>query len=198
MNCYEWRKHITGSVSVSFTYSEAGEGYTITGNGTITHGALYNAWTRRELQCNNGPLEHQPAWILRGPNLCDGRSQIVGLLTPSGTVPVTITAEGLDPVVEDWSIFWQITFNDYEVLSNTLLPLQPYPDWENDPYSVAARALIDNSEPGGLLVGIASSPPSPGAPSPSAVPLLWLKDGQSGTSPNGFLSATVACNFTLA
>lgn len=197
VNCYEWRKHITGSVSVSFQYSETGDGYTIAGSGTITHGELYTDWTRRELQCIGMPLGDEQNWILRGPNLCEGRAQIVGMLTPTGTIPVTFTATGQPPVVQEWSIFWQIETNDYEIKGDTMLPVVPYPNWENDPYSVAERAQIDASLPA-LRVGIAPVAPFSGSPWQSGVIIQWLKDGESGTSPDGFCSAQVSCNFTLA
>lgn len=198
VNCYEWRKHITGSVSVNFNYSETGDGYTLAGSGTITHGTLYTGWTRRELQCLGMPLGDEQNWILRGPNLCEGRAEIRGLLTAANTIPVTFTPSVGDPVVEDWAIFWQIAANDYEVKDGTLLPVfTPYPDWENDPYSVAYRAQIDASTPGAMYVGIAPSVPFSGFPSPYGVPIQWLKNGESGTSGNGYLNATVTCSFTI-
>ena len=198
MNCYEWRKHITGSVSVNLSYSETGEGFTISGSGTITHATLYTGWTRRELQCVGAPLTTTDPWILRGPNLCEGRALIEGVLPPSGTIAVTYTTEGLPPVVEQWSIFWQIIGEDYRVLENTLLPVSPYPDWENDPYSVAYRAQIDGLTQPALRVGFGPSPPAPGAPAANSAPVRWLKNGESGTSENGFLSASLEVSFTLA
>lgn len=197
VNCYEWRKHITGSVSVEFNYSETGDGYTLTGSGTITHGTLYTGWTRRELQCEGAPLGDEQNWILRGPNLCEGRAQILGILTPSGTVTMTFTPQGQPPVTEEWSIFWQVQPEGYDTRTN-LLPVSPYPDWENDPYSVSYRAAIDASPPGTMLVGIAPTPPDSGFPAANAVPIRWLKNGESGTSANGFLDATVTCSFTIA
>lgn len=197
VNCYEWRKHITGSVAVQFTYNETGPGYTLAGSGTITHGALYTGWTRRELQCEGMPLGTEDTWILRGPNLCQGRALLNGILTATNTIPVTYTPTTGPATTEDWAIFWQITANDYAVVPGVLMPVSPYPDWEDDPYSVAYRAQIDGLPVGTLYVGIASVPPSPGAPYPSAVPLQWLKDGQTGTSSDGFLEATVTCNFSL-
>lgn len=199
VNCYEWRKQITGSVSVDFIYSETGDNYTLTGSGTITHGPIYTGWTRRELQCLGMPFGDEPNWILRGPNLCEGRAELRGILTAANTIPVTFTPNVGDPVVEDWLIFWQIAANDYEVKDSTLLPVfTPYPDWENDPYSMAYRAQIDASTPGAMLVGIAPVVPLSGSPSPYGVPIRWLKNGESGTSGNGFLNATVSCSFTIA
>ena len=197
MNCYEWRKRITGSVSVAFNYLETGPGYTLAGSGTITHAALYTGWTHRELQCIGTPLGDEPNWILRGDNLCEGRAQIFGILTPENTIPVTYTPTVGTPSTEQWSIFWQVQPEGYDTRTN-LLPVSPYPDWENDPYSVSYRAAIDASPPGTMLVGIAPTPPDSGFPAVNGVPIRWLKNGENGTSDNGFLTASVSCIFSLA
>lgn len=196
MNCYEWRKKITGSVSVTVNYSETGDGYTVQGGGTITHGELYTGWTNRELQCEGAPLTEQANWVLRGSNLCEGRAVLVGSLTPLNTIPVTFTPDEGDPVVEEWSLFWQIAPANYEVRGG-LIPVSPYPDWEDDPYSVASRNAINSYPVGTMLVGIAPTPPSSGFPNPNAVPIRWLKDGEAGQSESGFLSASIAVTFTL-
>lgn len=197
MNCYEWRSQITGSISVTVNYSETGDGYTLQGGGTITHGPLYTGWTNRELQCEGAPLTEQQNWVLRGSNLCEGRAVLVGSLTPLNTIPVTYTPDEGDPVTEEWSLFWQLAPSDYEVRGG-LIPVSPYPDWENDPYSVAYRNAIDSAPIGTMLVGIAPTPPSPGFPNPNAAPIRWLKDGESGQSASGFLTASIAVTFTLA
>lgn len=197
MNCYEWRKHITGSVAVTVSYNEVGDGYTLSGGGTVTNKTLYAGWTHRELQCVGAPLSWPDDWILRGDNLCEGRAQIIGLLTQANTIPVTYTPEEGDPVTEEWSVYFQIVPNNYDVIS-TLLPLQPYPDWENDPYSVATRQAIDALQNDMLLVCFSSAPPSPGFPAVTHVPLRWFKDGLSGVSADGRLTASLAINFSLA
>lgn len=197
MNCFEWRKHITGNVAVTVSYNEVGDGYTLSGGGTITNKTLYTGWTHRELQCVGAPLSWPDDWILRGDNLCEGRSQIVGLLTQANTIPVTYTPEGGDPVIEEWSVYFQIVPNNYDV-SSSLLPLQPYPDWENDPYSVAARQAIDSLQNDTLLVCFSSAPPSSGFPAATHVPLRWFKNGLSGASADGRLTASLAINFSLA
>lgn len=196
MNCYEWRKHITGSVAVTVSYNEVGEEYTVTGSGTVTNKQLYDGWTHRELQCIGAPLSWTDDWILRGDNLCEGRAQIVGLLTQANTIPVTWTPKNGEPFTDEWSVWFQIVQNDYEVVSS-LLPLQPYPDWENDPYSVAMRQAIDGLANDQLVVSFSAGPPSSGFPAATSVPLLWFKDGLSGTSADGFLTVSLAMSFTL-
>lgn len=205
VNCYEWRKHITGSVSVNFNYSETGNGYTLTGSGTITHGPLYTGWTHYELQCIGSPVvsfeEQMPPWILRGNNLCEGRAFIGGHLPATSKILMTLTQEGGPPLTYEWGIFWQINSFQEEgwiTVSDTLLPSSPYPDWENDPYSVAYRAETDALPLNSMLVGISPVPPPNGSPLSSAVPIRWLKNGQSGTSADGYLNATVSCSFTIA
>ena len=195
MNCYEWRKHITGSVSVTVNYNEATEAYTASGSGTVTHGALYSGWTHRELQCLGAPLAYQPDWILRGDNLCEGRAQLVGVLTQANTIAVTITPTGGDPYVEDRPIYFKLPADDYSVTEG-MLPLSPYPNWENDPYSVATRAQIDALTQDFLRVGLGTG--SPGFPAANEVSLRWLKDGLTGTSEDGTLTVTLGVNFTLA
>ena len=196
MNCFEWRKHITGNVAVTVSYNEVGDGYTLSGGGTVTNKPLYTGWTHRELQCIGGPLDWADDWILRGDNLCEGRAQIVGQLSQSDTIPVTYTPDEGDPIVEQWGIFFQIIPNNYEV-STSLLPVQPYPDWENDPYSVAMRQAIDGLQFDALRVGFGSSPPPGGFPAPNSAPIRWFKDGLSGVSENGFLSVSLSVSFTL-
>jgi len=197
MNCYEWRSKITGSVSVIVNYSESGDGYTLQGGGTITHGPLYTGWTNRELQCEGAPLTEQQNWVLRGSNLCEGRAVLVGTLTPLNTIPVTYTPDEGDPITEEWSLFWQLAPENYEARAG-LIPVSPYPDWENDPYSVAYRNAIDSAPIGTMLVGIALSAPPTGFPASNFVPIRWLKNGESGLSADGFLTASIAVTFTLA
>lgn len=196
MNCFEWKKHITGNVAVTVSYNETGDGYSITGGGTVTHGELYAGWTRRELQCEGMPMGAPDNWILR-PNLCEGRSVLIGLLTPLNGITITQNYEGLDPIVENWPVWFQAFPSNYEATTG-LLPMSPYPDWENDPWSVASRAAIDGLTFSALYVSVSQFPPSPEFISPSAVPLRWLKDGESGTSPDGFATASLTLNFAIA
>lgn len=195
MNCYEWRKHVTGTVSVDFDYNGTGDGFTISGAGTITHGALYTGWTRRELQCLGSPQAFEPNWILRGDNLCQGRAEIVGKLTPDNTITMTITPDVGDPFETEWGIFWQIIGEDYKVIDDNMLPVNPYPTLENDPYSVAFRKQIDDLTAPQLRVGI--GPSFSGAPVPNSAPIIWLKNGEKGESEDGFLKVELSVSFTL-
>lgn len=197
MNCYEWRKHITGSVSVDVNYEENGDGYQTIGSGTITHGNLYTGWTRKELQCQGRPTQEGVDWILRGSGLCGGRSILIGELFQSSTIEVTTTFQNGDPsFTEQWGIWFQLVSENYMPVA-TLLPLSPYPNWENDPYSVATRAQIDALETDFLRVYAGASAPPVGAPAPNSVPIRWLKNGLGGTSENGFLEINLNVSFTL-
>lgn len=193
MNCHEWRAKITANVSVAVQYTNSGEGYTVSGGGTVTHGGLYTGWTRRELQCFGYPISEEQNWILREPNLCFGRAFVRGILTPSSKIKLTTTITGQPPFETEHDIYWQAAFDQYQIREG-LLPLDPYPDWENDPYSVAYRKQIDALPVGTFLVGLF---PAEGLPSPAMVPIKWFKDGESGGSPDGTTSASLSVKFTL-
>ena len=195
MNCYEWRKKISGSVAVTVSYSQSDEFSTTSGSGTITHGPLYAGWTHRELQCLGSPLTSTEDYILRGDNLCEGRAQIVGSLQQRNTITLTTTTIDGDTFVSEVGVYFKYVPENYEIRTS-LLPLNPYPDWEDDPYSKSYRAQIDALAEGVLRVGIGEG--TPGAPQNDEVLLLWLKDGQSGTSEDGTLNIALVVEFNLA
>ena len=194
MNCYEGRKKITGSVAVTVSYSQSDETSTTSGAGVITHGPLYTGWTHRELQCVGSPLTSTDDYILRGDNLCEGRAQIVGSLQQRNTITLTTTTNDGQTFESEVGIYFKYVPDNYDVRT-TLLPLNPYPDWENDPYSKSFRAQIDGLAEPVLRVGLGEG--TPGSPSPSEVALPWLKDGVSGVSENGTLNISLAAKFTL-
>lgn len=197
MNCYEWRKKITGNVTVNISINVIEDSYTLTGSAAITHDELYSEWTHRELQCLGEPKTTQENWILRGNNLCIGRSQITGFLTQRDKIKITITSKEdppADPITFDSSIYF--AFADPSIpATQSLLPLSPYPDWEDDPYSVAFRKQINDLSYDFLRVGI--SDVFPGDPN-YEVPLKWLKDGLNAQSQNGYVSASLTVSFTLS
>lgn len=194
MNCYEWRKKITGSVLVSVTVSEKTDSYDMTGGGTITHGPLYTGWTHRELQCFGTPQTSQPNWILRGDNLCAGRSQIGGTLTQENEITITITPKQGSPFSFNTSIYFRFA-DPSTPETQSLLPLNPYPNWENDPYSVAERNYIDNLQFDYLFLGVGGI--GGGSPNPYEVPFKWLKSGLTSQSPNNVVSASLTVSFSL-
>lgn len=195
MNCYEWRKKINVNVSATIVYNVSGAGYTESGSGTITHGNLYNAWTHRELQCEGAPINNPSDWALRGPNLCIGRSFIIGQLTQSDTITITQTIDGQPPTTWEAGLFFE-TFSDGLWYPQTsLLVYSQYPDWENDPYSVAYRNVINGLTGNYLCAGIYDTqygPPTFPSPNPQGqVKLPWFRDGVSGQENNLSVSLTV-------
>lgn len=194
MNCYEWRKKISGNISVTLSYNESTEIYNTTGSGTITHAPLYSAWTHRELQCIGAPRLPTDAWILRGGDLCQGRAIIAGDLPQANTIKLTTTTIDGEIYDTEVGIYFKIISENYRVTEN-LLALNPYPNWENDPYSKAYRAQIDSLTYPELRVGIGTG--SPGAPQPNEVEFFWLKDNESGVSEDGTLQASLQVQFNL-
>jgi hypothetical protein len=199
VNCYEWRKKILVKVSVDVSYSVTGTGFTESGSGTITHENLYNDWTHRELQCEGGPLSNPLDWALRGPNLCQGRSFIVGQLTQSDTVTITQTIDGQPPTIWQAGVFFETQINGLWYPQTSLLVYPQYPDWEKDPYSTALKNVIDGLTGNYLYAGIYDTqfgPPMFPNPSPQApIALPWFKDGASNS--NGELSISLSVNISL-
>lgn len=195
MNCYQWRKNIVASVSASIIYNVNGAGYTESGNGTITHGTLYKAWTHRELQCEGAPINNSSDWVLRGSNLCYGRSFIVGQLSQNNTITITQTLDGQPPTTWQAGLFLETYFDGLWYPQTSLLVDAQYPDWENDPYSVAVRNVINNLTGNYLHAGIYDTqygPPTFASPIPQGpVALPWFRDGVSGSSQNLSVSLTV-------
>lgn len=201
MNCYEWRKKITGAISVDVSLNFSGDDYSENGSQTFSHGDLYTGWTRRELQCEGQPLGEVANWILRGQGLCEGRSYLVGRLSQQETMTVTQTFDGTSTQYEAGLYFQVQEFGVWKTLP-TLLPMSPYPTWENDPYSVALRNVINGLTGNYLYAGIfdvAYGPPPDSIGFPTApVGLNWLKDGVSGVNSDVGLSVSLSVNFSLA
>lgn len=199
MNCYEWRKKIVVSVSANVSYNVTGQGFTESGSGTITHGDLYDAWTRRELQCVGSPLNDPPDWALRGPNLCQGRSFIIGQLTQNNTVTITQTIDGQPPTTWQAGLFFETESEGLWYPQTSLLVANQYPNWENDPYSVALRNVIDSLTGNYLYAGIYDvdfGPPITPSPTPQGpVGLPWFKNGASGSTSE--LSISLSVNIAL-
>jgi len=184
MNCYEWRKQINCTISVQVELNLSFPNYTETGSHTFEHDAIYTAWTHRELQCEGGPLSYQPAWVLRGDNLCEGRAVLVGLLTQKDTMTVTQVIDGVTSTYQAGLYFQRRTIGELWETTTSLLPQSPYPDWELDPFSTAGKNVIDSFLGKNLYAGIydvAFEPPPSSEGFPSApVGFKWLKDGESG------------------
>lgn len=200
MNCFEWRKKISGSVSVDVSLSVTGESYSETGAQTFTHDALYSGWTHRELQCEGAPLGDVPDWVLRGDNLCEGRAYLLGKLTQQNTMTVTVVS-GESTWQYDAGLYFQVQENGIWKTTTSLLPMSPYPTWENDPYSVALRSALDGLAGNYLYAGIfdtAYGPPPDSVGFPTApVALNWLKNGVSGSNQDAGLTVTLNVNFAL-
>jgi hypothetical protein len=195
MNCYEWRKQITVSVSVDVSYFVATESFTESGSGTITHDDLYTGWTHRELQCEGGPLGNPPNWALRGPNLCEGRAFITGQLTQNDTITITQTIEGQNPTTWQAGLFFETQIGGLWYPQTSLLVYPQYPDWEKDPYSIANKSAIDSLTGNYLFAGIYDvefGPPTQPSENPQGpVGLNWFKDGVSGSTDELSISLTI-------
>lgn len=200
MNCYEWRKRIQCTISAQVDLNLTTGSLTESGSQNFTHDELYSTWTRRELQCEGAPLNPQNAWILRGDNLCEGRSILMGVLTQNETMTVTQVFDGVTTTYEAGLYFQTQQFGIWKTNTN-LLAMSPYPNWENDPYSKAARNVIDGLTGNYLYAGIYNidfGPPPDSVGIPSApVALKWLKDQATGTNSEYGLTVTLTVTTSL-
>ena len=205
MNCYEYSKRITGSMSIQFSMSyDGGAGYPlkITGNHTFNHGALKTDWTRKQLACDRTAAAPQ-SYLLRSLNLCEGRATLEGaLVTDDMTVTTTYGDDPPSTTLEPLTIW---TYNGgleaWECSSlNKLLPIGlAYPDWSNDPYSVARRNQIDQIRAAGektIYFDIGNQgavlPEPPGAPG-----FAWPKSGDNDTFTGGGWSKSCTISYTF-
>lgn len=201
MNCYEYSKRITGSMSIQLSVNFASEGLTINGSHTFTHGPLKADWTRKQLACDRNAPAPQ-SFLLRSLDLCEGRATLDGaLVTDQMTLTITEGSETRTELVS--LVIWTYVNGDpsyWQGSSISLLPLGlAYPDWSNDPYSVARRKQIDQIRAIGektvyfdIYEGI--SPVPPDAPG-----FAWPKSGDNNTFTGGgwTKSCTVSYNFTV-
>lgn len=204
MNCWEWRKQITASVSAdgsyNFNYSSPDtpdQSYSMSGSQTFTHNTPYTNWTRRELRCIGEPLptleNPKTDWVLRGtqvpnPNnvvVCENRTTLVGNLSQIEPMTVRSSKPDIYPDQFWWLYFWTSQFNGVWTASRNLLQGSwIYPSLENDPYSVAGRARIDSFIAAGQIYIYAdfypTDPPPQNFPPLNTIPLSWYKGGVTG------------------
>ena len=201
MNCYEYSKRITGSMSIQLSVNFASEGLTISGSHTFTHGPLKADWTRKQLACDRNAPALQ-SYLLRSLNLCEGRATLEGsLVTDQMTLTITQGGETRTELVS--LVIWNYVSDDppyWRGLSTNSLPIGlAYPDWSNDPYSVARRKQIDQIRAIGektvyfdISEGVSDVPPdAPG--------FAWPKSGDSNTFTGGgwTKSCTISYTFTV-
>lgn len=228
MNCWEWRKKITASVSAqgsySFSYTSPdgpSESYTLNGSQTFSHATPYTAWTHRELRCIGAPLptsgNPKTDWVLRGTQIeeggavdvCHNRTTLNGNLSQQEAMTVTSSKPDIFPNQQWWLYFWTTDLNGLWTANRNLLQGSwIYPDLENDPYSVAGRAIIDGFISAGQIYiyadFYADDPAPQDFPPTNAIPLTWYKDGVSGekniSGPNTTESKSLSLSitFTLA
>ena len=199
MNCWEWRKKITASVSAqgsySFNYTSPGapsDSYTQSGSQTFSHGTPYTSWTRRELRCEGGPFTATD-WVLRGSqitdpsnvNVCTNRTTLIGNLSQQQPMTVTSSKPDIFPDQQWWLYFWTTDFNGMWTANRNLLQGNwIYPDLENDPYSMSGRAIIDGFISAGQIYiyadFYADDPAPQDFPPLNSIPLAWYKNGISG------------------
>ena len=207
MNCYEYSKRITGSMSIQFSMSYDG-GSTfplkISGNHTFNHGSLKTDWTRKQLACDRNAPASQ-SYLLRSLNLCEGRATLQGaLVTDDMTVTTTYGDDPPTTTLEPLTIWTQNLFTlDWECSSlDRRLPIGlAYPEWSNDPYSVARRKQIDQIRAAGEKTiyfdigneGAISTQP------PDAPGFTWPKSGDSDSFTGGgwSKSCTISYTFTI-
>lgn len=212
MNCFEWTKKVTGFASIHYSiYSQIGEGeemVTVEGDGFFNHGELYNSWTRRELQCQRSPLppnEHQ-SWLLRNTDLCQGRASIDGVLYPLDTLTVTTTIGQNEPTAEQYELLWWFYDNGVWIPNPTaagsMFPIGvAYPNWENDPYSVARRNQIDLALAGDQnyicadIIPAGSLPPLPQDYPPNAPGFKWLMGDDTAEFENSEIKKTAQVSY---
>ena len=200
MNCYEYSKRITGSMSIQLSVNFASEGLTISGSHTFTHGPLKADWTRKQLACDRNAPASQ-SYLLRSLNLCEGRATLDGsLVTDQMTLTITQGGETRTELVS--LVIWNYVSDDppyWRGSSTNSLPIGlAYPDWSNDPYSVARRKQIDQIRAIGektvyfdISEGVSDVPPdAPG--------FAWPKSGDSDTFTGGGWSKSCTISYTFA
>jgi hypothetical protein len=226
MNCWEWRKKITASVSAEgsydFSYTSPdgpSQSYTLNGSQTFSHATPYTAWTHRELRCVGGPLptteNPKTDWVLRGTQItdpsnvdvCTNRTTLLGNLSQQQAMTVSSSKPDLYPDQFWWLYFWTTDFNGLWTASRNLLQGNwIYPDLENDPYSVAGRAIIDGFISAGQIYiyadFFADDPAPQDFPPTNAIPLTWYKGGVSGekntSGPNTTENKSLSLSITFA
>jgi hypothetical protein len=200
MNCYEYSKRITGSMSIQLSVNYTDENLTISGSHTFTHGPLKADWTRKQLACDRNAPAPQ-SFLLRSLDLCEGRATLDGaLVTDQMTLTITEGSETRTELVSlvIWTFFGDPSY--WNGSSTNLLPIGlAYPDWSNDPYSVARRKQIDQIRAIGektvyfdIYEGVSNFPPdAPG--------FAWPKSGDNNTFTGGgwTKSCTVTYNFSI-
>jgi hypothetical protein len=192
-------------MSIQFTLDyDGGAEYPlkITGNHTFTHGSLKSDWTRKQLACNRNAPSPQ-SYLLRSLNLCEGRATLEGaLVTDDMTVTTTYGNDPSTTTLEPLCIWtYNAGLEAWECRSlNNLLPIGlAYPDWSNDPYSVARRNQIDQIIAGkektiyfdiGNDRAISTEPPdAPG--------FTWPKSGDNDTFTGGGWSKSCTISYTF-
>ena len=204
MNCWEWRSRITATVSVeasySFSYSspdDPTDSYTLEGTHVFTHGDPYTNWTRRELRCEGQPIptpsNPKTNWVLRGGqvenppdvDICHNRTTLAGNLSPDSPMILRSSKPDIIPDREVWLYFWTPLNGIWEAKRTLLLGAWIYPDLENDPYSVAGRAIIDQFIADEQIYIYAdfyeTDPPPLAFPPAGSIPLSWYINGATGT-----------------
>lgn len=177
----------------------------ISGNHTFTHGSLKTDWTRKQLACDRNALSPQ-SYLLRSLNLCEGRATLQGaLVTDDMTVTTTYGDDPPYTELQPLSI-WTKSYDvgaQWECSSlDRLLPINlVYPEWSNDPYSVARRNQIDQIIAAGektIYFDIGNQGAVSSAP-PDAPGFTWPKSGDSDTFTGGgwTKSCTISYTFTV-
>jgi hypothetical protein len=192
-------------MSIQFTLDyDGGAEYPlkITGNHTFTHGSLKSDWTRKQLACDRNAPAPQ-SYLLRSLNLCGGRARLEGaLVTDEMTVTTTYGNDPSTTTLEPLCIWtYNAGLEAWECKSlNKLLPIGlAYPDWSNDPYSVARRNQIDQIIAGGEKTiyfdigndGAISTEP------PDAPGFTWPKSGDNDTFTGGGWSKSCTISYTF-
>jgi len=223
MNCWEWRSKITATVSAQGQYrfsftspTEPSESYTLSGDQTFDHAPIYTGWTHRELRCEGGPLptaeNPKTDWVLRGTqieqdgsvNVCRNRTTLTGSLVQLEPMIVTSSKPDIYPDQEWWLYFWTTDLSTglWSANRNLLQGSWIYPDLENDPYSVAGRAIIDGFIAAGQIYVYAdfypSDPPPQYFPPTNAIALSWYKNGVTGTKNISTPTTTETKDLSLA
>jgi hypothetical protein len=202
MNCYEYSKRITGSMSIQLSVNFASEGLTISGSHTFTHGPLKADWTRKQLACDRNAPSPQ-SFLLRNLDLCEGRATLDGaLVTDQMTLTITEGSETRTELVS--LVIWSYQYDEdpgfWSGSSTNLLPIGlAYPDWSNDPYSVARRKQIDQIRAIGEKTVYFDIYEGASALPPDAPGFAWPKSGDSNTFTGGgwTKSCTVTYNFSI-
>ena len=208
MNCYDYRKKITGSMSVEFSlqfYGGPEFPLTISGSHTFVNKPLKTDLTRKEVACGPVELVNQSV-VLRSLDLCEGRATLDGVLN-TDQMTVTYSYEGEEPYTTLESLSLWTKSNEEGALweCNTLGTTLPmgvaYPDWSDDPYSVATRNRIDQIVAAGektIYFDIGNGGSTSFEP-PDAPGFKWPLSGSTDTfTGNGWTkSCTITYNFAV-